>query len=116
MFEIRPLRRIQLDYKELLRGYEDEIREKDITDFRFKALFEYVSFLLNNIEYSDDIAFLAGAVYVDIANAGHIDFSLLGSRKIINNPLSQMSGFLKGTRSHLTIAVSRIMFTVLGLI
>lgn len=107
MFEIRPLRRIQLDYRELLRGYEDDIRKKDITDFRLKALFEevkifwfknqgYVSFLLNNVEYTDDVAFLAGAVYVDIANAGHIDFSLLGRKRIINDPLSKMSGFFKG--------------------
>lgn len=108
MFEIRPLRRIQLGYRELLRGYEDEIRKKNITDFRLKALFEevkifwfknqeYVSFLLENIEYSDDVAFLAGAVYVDIANAGHIDFSLLGSKRIINDPLLKMRVFfIKG--------------------
>jgi len=106
MFEIRPLRRIQLDYRELLRGYEDEIRGENITDYRLKALFEevkifwfknqeYVSFLLNNVEYSDDVAFLAGAVYVDIVNAGHIEFSLLGSKRIINDPLSKMSGFFK---------------------
>jgi hypothetical protein len=104
MFEIKPLRRIQHDYRELLRGYEDEIRKKDISDFRLKVLFEevkifwfknreYVSFLLNNIEYSDDVAFLAGAVYVDIANDGHIDFSLLGRKRIINDPLTKMSNF-----------------------
>lgn len=107
MFEIKPLRRIQLDYRELLRGYEDEIRKKDISDFRLKALFEevkifwfknqeYVLFLLNNVEYTDDVAFLAGAVYVDIKNAGHIDFALLGSKRIINDPLSKMSAFFKG--------------------
>lgn len=107
MFEIKPLRRIQYDYRELLRGYEAEIREKNISDYRLKALFEeikiywfkkceYVSFLLNNIEYTDDVAFLAGAVCVDIENQGHIEFALLGSRRIVNDPLSKMSSFFGG--------------------
>mgnify|MGYP000901809199 FL=1 len=42
MFEIKPLRRIQYDYRELLRGYEAEIREKNLSDYRLKALFEEI--------------------------------------------------------------------------
>ena len=106
MLETKPLIRIQHEYRELLRGYEDDIRRKDISDFKLKALFQevqifwfknkaYIEYFLNNLELTDNVAFLAGAVYVDIPNNGHYEFSLLGKRRIINDPLSKMNVFFK---------------------
>lgn len=106
MIESKPIIRIQKEYRELIAIYEDELKRKSISDFRLKALFEevkifwyknkpMVSFFLNNLEYTDDVSFLAGAVYADILNNGHIDFSLLGKKRIINDPLSKMSVFFQ---------------------
>lgn len=106
MLEVKPIIRIQKEYRMLLAMYEQDIRAKGISDFKLKALFtevkvfwyrnrSYINFFLNNIKFEDDVAFLAGAVYVDILNDGHKEFSLLGRKRIINDPLSKMSIFFK---------------------
>ena len=106
MLEVKPIARIQKEYRMLLSMYEQDIRTKKISDFKLKALFtevkvfwyrnrSYVNFFLNNIKLEDDVAFLAGAVYVDILKDGHKEFALLGRKRIINDPLSKMSVFFK---------------------
>lgn len=106
MLEIKPLLRIQKEYRMLLSAYEQDIKAKNISDFKLKCLFTevkvfwyrnrpYIHFFLNNLKFEDDIAFLAAATYVDIPNDGHKEFSLLGKKRIINDPLSKMSTFFK---------------------
>lgn len=106
MIESKPIIRIQKEYRELLAVYEEDLKQKSISDFKLKALFEEVkifwyknksviSFFLNNLEFIDDVSFLAGAGYVDLPNNGHIDFTLLGKKRIINDPLSKISTFFQ---------------------
>lgn len=106
MIEIKPIIRIQTEYRSLLAYYEKDIRQNNISNTKLKALFTEVEtfwyknksvirFFLNNLDYNDDVAFLAGAVHADAKNYGYIEFSLLGALRIINDPLSKMSTFLK---------------------
>ncbi len=107
MLETKPMIRIQNEYRSLLSFYEKDIRQKNISDFKLKALFSEVKtfwyknysailFFLNNLEYEDNVAFLAGAVSTDIANGGHMGFALLGKLRIINDPLTKMNPFFIG--------------------
>lgn len=106
MIERKPIVRIQTEYRSLLAYYEKDIRQNNISNTKLKALFTEVEafwyknksairFFLNNLDYHDDVAFLAGAVHADAKNCGHIEFSLLGTLRIINDPLSKMSAFFK---------------------
>ena len=106
MIESKPIIRIQKEYRELIAIYKDDLMKQSLSDFRLKALLEEVKifwyknksivfFFLNNLEYADNVSFLAGAVHVDIQNNGHIDFSLLGKKRIINDPLSKMGAFFQ---------------------
>ena len=86
MLEVKPIIRIQKEYRMLLSMYEQDIRAKSISDFKLKALFteikvfwyrnrSYIHFFLNNIKFEDEVAFLAAAIYVDIPNDGHKEFA-----------------------------------------
>lgn len=106
MLEVKPIIRIQKEYRRLLAVYEQDIKSKSISDFKLKALFtevkvfwyrnrSYIHFFLNNIKFEDDVAFLAAAIYLDIRNDGHKEFALLGRKRIIDDPLSKISTFFK---------------------
>lgn len=106
MVEQKPLKRIMEEYKCLLEKYEDRLGcfEKDdikrligeVRLFWYRHQ-KYVNYFYRNIESEDEVAYLAGAVRLDIINNGHLDFVLVGKCRIINDPLLKLSTFYNGT-------------------
>lgn len=110
MVEENPLKRIMAEYKSLLERYEDRVGNFEKNDFKRLIgevrLFwyrhqKYVQYFLSNIESEDEVAYLAGAVRIDIDNDGHIDFALVGKYRIINDPLLKLSTFYKGVEEEI---------------
>lgn len=110
MVEEKPLKRIMAEYKSLLEKYEDRIGNFEKAGFKRLIgevrLFwyrhqKYVQYFLSNIESEDEVAYLAGAVRLDIVNDGHIDYALVGKYRIINDPLLKLSTFYKGTEEEI---------------
>ena len=75
MIEIEPLRKINKQYRELLEKYEDIIEIIEIEDIKRLIgevrLFWYrqqkfINYFISNIEKNDEVAYLAGAVRLDI--------------------------------------------------
>lgn len=105
MIELKPLKRIMNDYKKLLEKYELKLEDFDITDYK-KLIGEvkmfwyrnqkYVEYFITHITEEDEVAFLAGAVRLDIVNNGHFEYVLVGKNRLINDPLLKMSSFYKG--------------------
>lgn len=104
--EIKAIIRIQKDYKLLLKRYEPQVLSGNITLDEIKVLIEEVqlfwykynssiTYFLNNISLDDRVAYLAGAVRLDIKNHGHYEFGVMGDYRIINDPIAKMSTFYK---------------------
>lgn len=117
MFDTKRFAAIKNAYAEILSNYKSEILDRNITELRLKSLFqeiellwyrhkEYIEFSLRNITKADNVSFLAGAVYLDIKNDGHKEFSLLGKYRVINDPLKKMSIFFEA--NNLPINYERI--------
>ena len=102
--EIRPIQKIQKDYYILLKKYEKKFLHGNITNDEIKMLIEdvqvfwymhnsYVIYFLNNISIQDRVAYLSGAVRLDIKNNGHYEFGIIGNYRIVNEPFLKMKVF-----------------------
>lgn len=110
MVEMKPLKRMMNEYKTLLEKYELDLEDFDITDYK-KLIGEvkmfwyrnqrYVDYFITHITEKDEVAFLAGAVRLDIANNGHFEYVLVGKKRLINDPLLKMSSFYRGRKEEI---------------
>lgn len=104
--ELKPIIRIQREYQELLKRHEARVISRCITIDEIKVLIEEIqlfwykynsciTYFLNSISKEDRVAFLAGAVRLDVKNDGHYEFGVMGKYRIINDPIVKMSTFYK---------------------
>lgn len=110
MVELKSIKRIMGEYKILLERYEDNIENFAITDYKRLIgeikMFWYrnrksINYLLAHITEDDKVAFLAGAVRLDIMSNGHYEYVLVGKVRLINEPLLKMSVFYNGTKDEI---------------
>lgn len=110
MVELKPIKRIMGEYKILLERYEDNIENFAITDYKRLIgeikMFWYrnrksINYLLAHITEDDKVAFLAGAVRLDIMSNGHYEYVLVGKVRLINEPLLKMAVFYNGTEDEI---------------
>lgn len=87
MIELKPIKRIMNDYKVLLERYETNLENFSITDYKRLIgdvkMFWYrnrksIEYFITHITEDDKVAFLAGAVRIDIVDNGHYEFVLVG--------------------------------------
>ncbi len=106
--EIKPIQKIQKEYYILLKKYEKAFLYNSVTNDEIKMLIEdvllfwykhnsYVSYFLNNISIHDKVAYLSGAVRLDIKNNGHYEFGILGNYRIVNEPFLKMKDFYQNS-------------------
>lgn len=105
MFELKLLKKIMKEYETLLKKYETKLDDLTIDDYKQiigeVKLFWYrnrvaLRYIIDEIEEKDNVAFLAGAVFLDIKNDGHLEYVLVGENRIINDPILKMATFYKG--------------------
>lgn len=110
MIEKKYINKIMAEYLSILEKYEDPIKEfkqEDIKRFIGEVrLFwyrkrRYIRYFMANIEKKDAVAYLAGAMRVDIATGGHFDYVLVGKYRIVNEPIMKLSTFYKGTEKEI---------------
>lgn len=102
MIELKPIEKMMKEYKDLLSKYGENIETLGTSEIK-KIIFEvklfwyrqkrYVDYFLTNIEKKDKVAFLAGAVRLDIKKNGHQEFCLVGKLRIVNDPITKMGIF-----------------------
>lgn len=107
MIELNLLKNVMMEYKILLEKYEPVLEDFDIADYK-KLIGEvkmfwyrnqkYVKYFITHITEKDEVAFLAGAVRLDIENNGHFEYIMVGKNRLINDPLLKMSSFYKGDK------------------
>lgn len=110
MIELKPLKKIMSEYKKILEKYENKLETLTTMDCK-KLIGEirlfwyrnqmYVDYLISHITFDDEVAFLAGAVQLDIINNGHFDYILSGKVRLINDPIYKMSHFYKGVQGEI---------------
>ena len=110
MVELNTIKRIMNNYRVLLERYEEKLESFTILDYK-KLIGEVKMFWYRNrksIEYfvshiaeNDKVAFLAGAVRLDIASNGHYEYILVGRVRLINEPLLKMAIFYNGTEGEI---------------
>ena len=105
MIELKPIKHMMHEYKIILEKYETNLENLTITDYKRIIgeikMFWYrnrkiVDYFISHITEEDEVAFLAGAVRLDIANNGHYEYIIVGKTRLINDPLLKMSSFYKG--------------------
>lgn len=106
MVELNPIKRIMNEYKTLLERYEESLDSLTIADckriigevklFWYRRK-KYVDYFISHITEKDEVAFLAGAVRLDIENNGHYEYILVGKIRLINDPLLKMDVFYSDT-------------------
>lgn len=110
MLELKSMKRIMDEYRLLLEKYESKLANLSIFEYKKLIgeikLFWYrnkkmVEFFLRNIAVEDEVAFLAGAVRLDILNDGHLEYVLVGKIRLINDPLLKMSFFYRGNEEEI---------------
>lgn len=110
MIEIKPIQRMMSEYKILLEKYEPVLEELTIFDYKrligeIKMFWyrneKYVDYFVSHITENDEVAFLAGAVRLDIVNNGHYEYILVGKKRLINDPVLKMATFYSGTESEI---------------
>ena len=110
MVELKPIKRIMNDYRILLEKYEENL--ENFTKLDYKRLigdvkmFWYqnrksIEYFVSHITEDDKVAFLAGAVRLDIVNNGHYEYVLVGKIRLINEPLLKMTVFYNGTEDEI---------------
>lgn len=102
MIEIKPIEAMMKEYKSILLKYEQNIDSLGTNDIK-RIIFEvklfwyrkkrYVDYFLTHIEKADKVAFLAGAVRLDIKSNGHREFCMVGKTRIVNDPITKMGVF-----------------------
>lgn len=110
MLELKSMKRIMDEYRVLLEKYESKLDNLSISEhkkligeiklfwYRNKKVIEY---FLENITVEDEVAFLAGAVRLDVLNDGHLEYVLVGKIRLINDPLLKMSSFYRGNEEEI---------------
>lgn len=110
MVELKPIKRIMNDYRVLLERYEANLENFTIADYKRLIgdvkMFWYrnkksIDYFISHITEDDKVAFLAGAVRLDIVNNGHYDYVLVGKIRLINEPLLKMATFYNGTEDEI---------------
>jgi hypothetical protein len=105
MIELKPLRRMMDGYQILLEKYESNLENFSVADYKkligevkmfWYRNHQYVDYILANITEADKVAFLAGAVRLDIVNNGHVEYILVGKHRLIDDPLIKMAIFYRG--------------------
>lgn len=106
MIELKPIKRMMNEYRILLEKYEPNIEGFTIANYKsiigeIKMFWyrnqKYVDYFISHITEEDEVAFLAGAVRLDIENNGHYEYVLVGRNRLINDPLLKMASFYSGT-------------------
>lgn len=106
MVELKPIKRIMDEYRILLEKYESKLDNFTISEYKgiigeIKMFWyrnqKYVEYFMSHITEKDEVAFLAGAVRLDIVNNGHYEYVLVGKIRLINDPLMKLASFYKGT-------------------
>lgn len=106
MVELNPIKGIMRDYRALLEKYEANLENFTIADYKRLIgdvkMFWYrnqksTDYFISHITEEDKVAFLAGAVRLDIVNDGHYEYILVGKIRLINEPLLKMATFYNGT-------------------
>lgn len=99
--ELKAIYRIQKEYLNLLTYNLALVSNLESSDIKLTYFFEEVSlfwrkrfeiinFFLNKIEVDDKCSFLAGAMYIDLINYGHYEFSSCGNFHIFTDPVTKM--------------------------
>jgi len=98
------------EYKILLEKYEMNLDNYGINDYK-KLIGEiklfwyrnqkYVDYFITHITEEDEVAFLAGAVRLDIVSNGHFEYILVGKIRLINDPVLKMSTFYRGNEEEI---------------
>lgn len=110
MIELKPIKRMMNEYKILLEKYEINLGNFTIADYKriigeIKMFWyrnqKYVEYFISHITEKDEVAFLAGAVRLDIVNNGHYEYILVGKIRLINDPLMKMAFFYRGTEDEI---------------
>ena len=105
MIELKSIKRIMNEYKILLVKYEYKIENFTIADYKKLIgdvkMFWYrnhkgIEYFISHITEDDRVAFLAGAVRLDIGNNGHYEYILVGKIRLVNEPLLKMAIFYNG--------------------
>jgi len=104
MIEMKPIRKIQNEYLDLLKSnmnlFSDSDTNKNQLAYFFEEVsffwlrrYEIINFFLNKIEIEDKCSFLAGAMYIDLLNYGHYEFVPCGKYHIFTDPVTKMRTF-----------------------
>lgn len=102
MLVLNPLKKIMIEYRRLLERYEPKLEQLQISDYKRLIgevrLFwyrnkNYIDYFLSNIDEEDKVAFLAGAVKLDVVNNGHMEYIMVGKYRLINDPLVKFASF-----------------------
>lgn len=110
MVELKPIKRMMNEYRILLEKYETNLDNLTIADYKriigeIKMFWyrnqKYVEYFISHITEKDEVAFLAGAVRLDIKNNGHYEYVLVGKIRLINDPLMKMAIFYRGTEDEI---------------
>lgn len=110
MVELKAIKRVMNDYRVLLERYEANLDDFTIADYKRLIgdvkMFWYrnqksVDYFISHITEEDKVAFLAGAVRLDIMNNGHYEYVLVGKIRLINEPLLKMATFYNGTEDEI---------------
>lgn len=110
MVELKPVKRMMNDYRGLLERYEANLANFSIADYKRLIgdvkMFWYrnrksIDYFISHITEDDKVAFLAGAVRLDIVNNGHYEYVLVGKIRLINEPLLKMATFYKGAEDEI---------------
>ena len=118
MIELKSIKRIMNEYKILLEKYEDKIENFTIADYKKLIgdvkMFWYrnhksIEYFISHITEDDRVAFLAGAVRLDIGNNGHYEYVLVGKIRLVNEPLLKMAIFYNGKKMKLILSIQMNM-------
>ena len=110
MIELKPIKRMMKEYRVLLERYEAYLDNFTIADYKRLIgdvkMFWYrnrknIDYFLSHIMEEDKVAFLAGAVRLDIVNNGHYEYVFVGKIRLINEPLLKMATFYTGTEDEI---------------
>lgn len=110
MVELKPIKQIMNDYMVLLEKYEANLDNFTIADYKRLIgdvkMFWYrnrksIDYFISHITEDDKVAFLAGAVRLDIVNNGHYEYVMVGKIRLINEPLLKMAIFYNGTEDEI---------------
>lgn len=110
MIDLKPIKQIMDEYRGLLERYEENLESFTISDYKRLIgdvkMFWYrnrksIDYFVSHITEDDKVAFLAGAVRLDIVNNGHYEYVLVGKIRLINEPLLKMATFYNGTEEEI---------------